>query len=226
MHLQPRKVLELPLVLFTIVWLAISAESGSSSGVSNTAGSVSVNSLICSLYPCYRGFPVQTPVFAPYPQHTHGSHHLKPDLTITHHVNFVINQGNKHVGTIVLGLYGRVAPRTVRNFVEIASGRQPKKYEGTAFHRVIQKFMLQGGDVDHKNGLGSWSIYGPQFEDENFILKHTEPYVLSMANAGKVLEGTAIVKQIEQTKTDHNDAPVVPVYIVSSTVQELLPLSS
>lgn len=68
----------------------------------------------------------------------------KPDLTITHHVNFVINQGNKHVGTIVLGLYGRVAPRTVRNFVEIASGRQPKKYEGTAFHRVIQKFMLQG----------------------------------------------------------------------------------
>ncbi|OQR78641.1 peptidyl-prolyl cis-trans isomerase B-like, partial [Tropilaelaps mercedesae] len=60
-------------------------------------------------------------------------YYLKPDMTMTHRVSFVVNQGNRQLGTIVLGLFGNVAPKTVRNFVEIASGGQPKEVRRNSF---------------------------------------------------------------------------------------------
>jgi cyclophilin family peptidyl-prolyl cis-trans isomerase len=60
-------------------------------------------------------------------------------------VYFDISIGDEHVGRMVLGLFGDVAPKTVKNFLTIASkGINGKTYANSKFHRVINKFMIQG----------------------------------------------------------------------------------
>ena len=77
------------------------------------------------------------------------------------------------------------------NFVAIASGQNQQgfSYKGTIFHRIIPQFMLQGGDFERFDGTGGQSIYGPSFEDENFLIKHASPGLLSMANSGPNTNG-------------------------------------
>jgi peptidyl-prolyl cis-trans isomerase A (cyclophilin A) len=99
-------------------------------------------------------------------------------------------------GNIILELYYEQAPTTVSNFVALAEGNHPvvddqhegkRYYDGLKFHRVIENFMIQGGDP---TGTGSGGP-GYQFDDEfNEELKHDGPGVLSMANSGPGTNGS------------------------------------
>ena len=96
-------------------------------------------------------------------------------------------------GAIKVNLFGNHAPKTVKNFVGLATGEiewthpatgkvtKDRLYDGVVFHRIIKDFMIQGGDP-----LGQ-GVGGPgyQFDDEiSPELTFSEPYVLAMANAG------------------------------------------
>ncbi|AJT42250.1 peptidylprolyl isomerase [Psychromicrobium lacuslunae] len=96
-------------------------------------------------------------------------------------------------GDIVLNLFGNHAPKTVENFVGLATGEKTWTHPGTGeqsnepfyngviFHRIIRQFMLQGGDP-----LGQ-GVGGPGYTFDDEIhpeLVYNKPYLLAMANAG------------------------------------------
>ena len=102
-------------------------------------------------------------------------------------------------GPIVIRLLPDQAPQTVRNFVELAQGTREwtdprthqrttaRLYDGTVFHRVIPRFMIQGGDP-LGNGTGG---PGYRFADEfHPDLSFNRPYLLAMANAGPGTNGS------------------------------------
>jgi len=106
-------------------------------------------------------------------------------------VQFRVAADNEDYGVINMELFDEVVPRTAANFAAIASGQNQQgfSYKGTIFHRIIPQFMLQGGDFERFDGTGGQSIYGPSFEDENFLIKHASPGLLSMANSGPNTNG-------------------------------------
>uniref|UniRef100_UPI00358EA7D0 peptidyl-prolyl cis-trans isomerase-like 1 n=1 Tax=Myxine glutinosa TaxID=7769 RepID=UPI00358EA7D0 len=143
------------------------------------------------------------------------------------------------MGELVLELYWRHAPRTCRNFAELA---RRGYYDAVIFHRIVPNFMVQGGDPTG-TGRGGASIYGKSFEDEfHPDLKHTGAGILSMANAGpntngsqffltlvpaqgldgkhtvfgRVAQGMSVLKRIGCVATDSNDRPLDPVKIVQA----------
>ena len=152
------------------------------------------------------------------------------------YVYLTISTNGEEDGTIKIKLFDDVVPKTCNNFRTLC---KQKKYINSPFHRIIKDFMIQGGDYTKGNGTGGISIYGDKFEDENFILKHDRPYLLSMANAGpdtngsqffittsetphldgkhvvfgEVIDGFTLIDKLNNVDTNHNDRPMDKIII-------------
>jgi len=124
------------------------------------------------------------------------------------YARFVTSMGN-----IVIHLEEQRAPKTVRNFVGLATGAQewvhPRTrqsqtgtpyYDGTIFHRVIPDFMIQGGDPLGQGTGGPGYQFADEFHPE---LRHSGPGILSMANAGPATNGSQFF--LTERATPHLD---------------------
>ncbi|CAJ1967962.1 unnamed protein product [Cylindrotheca closterium] len=147
------------------------------------------------------------------------------------------------MGDLLLELHCDIAPRTCTNFLGLC---QAKKYDGTAFHRSISSFMIQGGQrLSGEGNKDDMSLWGGTFADEfDDRLKHDQRGVLSSANGGpntnkrqffitfkatphldrkhsvfgQVVDGKKVLKEMEKAATDKKDRPVDPIKIVTTEV--------
>jgi len=106
---------------------------------------------------------------------------------------------NTTMGAIKIKLFPEVAPKTVENFITHAENGY---YDGIIFHRIIQDFMIQGGDPTG-TGMGGESIYGTTFEDEFSDKAFNLRGALSMANAGPGTNGSQFFI-VQASRVDSN----------------------
>ncbi|MBQ7101288.1 MAG: peptidylprolyl isomerase, partial [Clostridia bacterium] len=103
------------------------------------------------------------------------------------------------MGDIKIRLFPEAAPKTVENFTTHAKNGY---YDGLIFHRVINDFMIQGGDPTG-TGCGGQSIWGSTFEDEFCTDLHNLRGALSMANAGPGTNGSQFfIVQADEVSRD------------------------
>ena len=155
-------------------------------------------------------------------------------------------------GDIVINLFGDHAPKTVDNFVGLAAGTKEytdagtgrkttgRFYDGVGFHRIIDGFMIQGGDPEGTGRGGPGYTFGDEFHPD---LAFSKPYLLAMANAGPGTNGSqffitlgptphlnrkhtifgevadqasrSVVDTIAKVRTGRSDRPVEDVVITS-----------
>jgi cyclophilin family peptidyl-prolyl cis-trans isomerase len=163
---------------------------------------------------------------------------------------------DKPHGRIEIALFGEVAPITVGNFAALCKGNYNKDpkfgYQGTSFHRLVQDFVLQGGDFTKFDGTGGKSIYGPTMADEPIVHRHSGPGFVSMAHLlkpnsassqffinivkakwldghhvvfGKVIKGMDLIEKINENVASDpkTQVPLKEVVIVESGLEKHQP---
>ena len=147
-----------------------------------------------------------------------------------------------NLGEIEIEFFAKKSPNIVKNFVSLSKA---KKYDNTIFHRVIEGFMIQGGDFENNDGTGGEAFLGGEIDDEIVPeLSHIRG-IVSMANHGrntngsqffivqkdatfldgkysifgKVTKGMEVVDAIASVKRDDNDRPLSPVTISTIVVR-------
>ena len=165
-----------------------------------------------------------------------------PAMTVDEETQYTATL-NTNQGAIVIELFAKEAPKTVNNFITLA---RDGFYDGTIFHRVIDKFMIQGGDP---TGTGTGGP-GYSFEDEfHPSLAFDSEGILAMANSGpgtngsqffitvaptpwltgahtifgRVQEGQDVVTAISTVPKDPGDKPLSDVVIQGIVIQETSP---
>ncbi|KAI7298830.1 hypothetical protein KC315_g17873, partial [Hortaea werneckii] len=79
-----------------------------------------------------------------------------------------INIGEEPAGRLTIELFADKTPKTCENFRQLCTAEyEGLTYAKAPFHRVIDEFMIQGGDIAKGDGTGTASIYNGEFEDEN-----------------------------------------------------------
>ena len=159
-------------------------------------------------------------------------------------------------GSFTIRLFDKEAPNTVANFVGLAEGTKEWKhpgtgeqkkapfYDGIIFHRIIDGFMIQGGDPLGQGTGGPGYTFGDEFHPSR---RHDKAGILSMANAGpntngsqffitlgptphldnrhsvfgEVVEGLDVVKKIGAVPTGRQDRPVTPVVMNKVTIERV-----
>ena len=165
-------------------------------------------------------------------------------------VYLTIGTGKEDVwGKVKIRLDTEVTPVTSYNFYSLCLGNRgngeltgkPLTFANTCFHRIVEGSFVQGGDITIGDGYGGESVYGGEFNDENFNLKHENGGVVSSANNGpntnssqffittspqlqldgenvvfgNVVEGLDIIKRVENdVATDEDDCPLQKIFIL------------
>ena len=113
--------------------------------------------------------------------------------------------------TVVIQLFPETCPKTCENFVQLCSSnlktsksKPHPSFRGTEFHRIVDNFMVQGGDIEKFDGSGGYSpLTGSTFSDESFSIPHDRPGRVSMANRGPNTNGSQFFITLSSATSSH-----------------------
>lgn len=97
---------------------------------------------------------------------------------VTDFVNMTFSINNQHTAHVGIGLFGKTSPKAAENFKALCTMRDGFGYVNSTFHRVLRDFIVQGGDFEHNNGKGGYSVFndnpGRRFSAENYNCPHKQ----------------------------------------------------